>query len=295
MQGVLAAMNEFYSRNLGEEIRRKTLQKVLAGGTPGPARLGYKNVGENGRRYVEVDREPAELITWCFESYATGDWSIKSLLGEATKRGLRSRGGPNTPQKELCAAQLHQILMSPYYKGVVTYNGVHYQGKHEPLIDPDTWQRVQDVLSANAHGQKIREHHHYLKGTIWCGRCGSRLCITHSRGKLGEIYPYYFCLGRHQRRTECVLKYRPLAIVEEQIEEHYRQVQLKTEGLAETGQGVISEAAGQLKDLERSHRRALRRIEQLEAERTKPDCAHYAGAVPLDLLAQEQNSNRART
>ena len=289
LQGVLAAMNEFYSRNLGDEIKRKTLQKVLAGGTPGPARLGYRNVGENGRRYVEVDPEPAELITWCFETYATGDWSVTSLLNEATKRGLRSRGGPTTPRKELSPAQLHRILSSPYYKGTVTYNGVHYQGKHEPLIDPDTWQRVQDVLSANAQGQKVREHHHYLKGTIWCGHCGSRLCITHSRGKLGEIYPYYFCLGRHQRRTECVLKYRPLAIVEEQIEEHYRQVQIKTEGLEETAEGVIDAAVDQFKDFERAQRRSARRIDQLEAERTKLMHAHYAGAVPLDLLGQEQD------
>lgn len=101
LQGVLAVMNEFYSRNLGDEIKRKTLQKVQAGGTPGYARLGYKNVGESGRRYVVVDPERAEMMTWCFKAYATGEWSVSSLLAEVTKRGLRSRGVP-PPRARSC-------------------------------------------------------------------------------------------------------------------------------------------------------------------------------------------------
>jgi site-specific DNA recombinase len=288
LQGMLAVMNEFYSRNLGDEIKRKTLQKVLAGGTPGVARLGYKNVGESGRRYVVVDPEPAALIQWCFEAYATGEWSVQSLLGEATKRGLRSRGGPNTPQKELSISQLHRILASPYYKGIVIYNGVEYAGKHEKLVDEETWQRVQDMLTSKARGEKQRVHHHYLKGTIWCGHCGSRLCVSYSKGKLGTIYPYYFCVGRQQRRTTCMLKYRPIDLVEQQIIDHYRFVQLKTDGLEATGVAVIQEAAANLASAKAERARQRKRAQQLEAERTKLLHAHYAGAVPLDLLQQEQ-------
>jgi site-specific DNA recombinase len=288
LQGMLAVMNEFYSRNLGDEIKRKTLQKVLAGGTPGVARLGYKNVGESGRRYVVVDPEPAALIQWCFEAYATGEWSVQSLLVEATKRGLRSRGGPNTPQKELSVSQLHRILASPYYKGIVVYNGVEYAGKHDKLVDEETWERVQDTLSSKARGEKQRVHHHYLKGTIWCGHCGSRLCVSYSKGKLGTIYPYYFCVGRQQKRTTCMLKYRPIDLVEQQIIDHYRLVQLKAEGLEATGAAVIEEASARLSSAKTERARQRRRVQQLEAERTKLLHAHYADAVPLDLLQQEQ-------
>ena len=54
---VMAANNEYQSRNMGDEIRRKRLIKIQEGGTPGPAPLGYKNVGEGGRRLVEVADE----------------------------------------------------------------------------------------------------------------------------------------------------------------------------------------------------------------------------------------------
>ena len=134
LHSMLASVNEYHSRNMGDEIRRKTLMKIQQGGTPGVAPLGYKNVGEGGRRYVVIDPEPAELITLGVETYATGDWTAERLLDEVTERGLRSRGGPTTPRKELVRSQMHRILTRPYYKGIVRYNDVDYQGKHEPLV-----------------------------------------------------------------------------------------------------------------------------------------------------------------
>lgn len=43
--------------------------------------------------------EPARLIQWAYAAYSTVEWSLESLLAEVTDRGLRSRGGPNIPQK----------------------------------------------------------------------------------------------------------------------------------------------------------------------------------------------------
>ena len=288
MQGMLAVMNEFYSRNLGDEIRRKTLIKIQEGGTHGCARIGYQNVGEGGRRYVVIDPERAALITWMFEAYATGEWTTKSLTEEVNARGLRTRGGPTTPVKDISLSQVHRILRSPYYKGIVVHNGVEYQGKHETLVDDETWQKVQDRLDKKRNGLKQREHHHYLKGTIWCGYCGSRLCVTYSTGKTGQRYPYYFCLGRHQKRTTCELTYRPLAVVEEQIVDHYRTVQLNADGLEATAAVLIAEASEQLATQKAEAVRQARRIKQLEGERTKLLHAHYADAVPLDQLIEEQ-------
>jgi site-specific DNA recombinase len=285
---MLAGVNEYHSRNMGDEIKRKMLQKIKEGGTHGRARLGYKNVGEGGRRWVEVDPERGSIITWLFEAYSTGEWSLPELLEEATDRGLRSAAGPNTPSKPLSQSQLNRTLRSPYYKGIVVYNGVEYDGKHEPLIDAETWQRVQDMLSSKRQGEKQREHHHYLKGTIFCGHCGSRLCVTFSRGKNGKRYPYYFCVGRHQKRTTCMLKYRPLAEVERQIEEHYLKVQLTAEGIDRTGRAIVEELSAQSDLLADDREQQRLRIRQLEDERLKLLHAHYAEAIPLELLKSEQ-------
>src|SRR5262249_18480545 len=43
MHWILAGLNEYQSRNMGNEIKTKTLQKVKDGGTPSLAPIGYLN------------------------------------------------------------------------------------------------------------------------------------------------------------------------------------------------------------------------------------------------------------
>src|SRR2546429_56916 len=82
-------------------------------------------------------------------------------------------------------------------------------------VDEATWQRVQALLaSKNQSGEKHRIHHHYLKGSLYCGGCGSRMVVSINRNRYGTRYPYFVCLGRHQKRTNCTLKYVRIETVE---------------------------------------------------------------------------------
>ena len=73
---------------------------------------------------------------------------------------------------------LHKILTNPYYQGSVTFRGITYDGAHDPLVDTETWLRVQTELAAkNQRGEKPRTHDHYLKGTLYCS-CGAKMMIA---------------------------------------------------------------------------------------------------------------------
>jgi site-specific DNA recombinase len=152
LHGIMSSIAEFYSRNLAHEVVKGMEQKAKIGGTPGKAPLGYRNVrvvSVEGHevRTVVLDPDRAPLITWAFIAYATGDWTLKRLTAELERRGLTTRPTPRSPTRPLKYSSLHKILSTPYYKGEVTYRGVRYPGRHEPLIDEVTWNRVQDVLS----------------------------------------------------------------------------------------------------------------------------------------------------
>jgi len=68
--------------------------------------------------------------------------------------------------------------------GVVRYAGVEYEGRHEHLID-----KTKAVLAAHNHAaEKDRKHHHYLKGSLFCGRCGSRMSLIQANGKGAAIH-----------------------------------------------------------------------------------------------------------
>ena len=125
-------------------------QKVQGGGTPHRAPLGYLNVGvlANGKeeRTVIVDPEIGPLITWAFEQYATGAWSLRQLAKELGRRGLTRRFSTQKRHEPISNSVLNTLLTKRYYLGFVTYMGVEYKGKHEALIDQQTFDKVQVVL-----------------------------------------------------------------------------------------------------------------------------------------------------
>ena len=304
LHGIMSSIAEFYSRNLANEVIKGSVQKAKAGGTIGKAPIGYLNVLRiaNNRevRAVEIDPVRGPLMTWAFEAYATGEWSIERLLRELTRQGLTTTPTAKRPSRALYLSHLHKLLRHPYYTGVVRYRGVEYEGRHEPLVSPQTWQRVQDILAAhNQAGDRPRIHNHYLKGTVFCGKtdengveCGSRLIVTHARSRSGRIYPYFVCSSRHNKRTGCTFKAVMIDAIEDKIIEHHAVHQL-TADERDALEGVLGEALIALREETAAERTKLRkRQRRLFEEREKLLQAHYAEAVPLDLLKSEQSRIR---
>jgi hypothetical protein len=137
--------------------------------------------------------------------------SVLALIVAAVMWAFGSHS-PRHPAKPLAFSSVHRVLTNPCYKGDVTYKGVTYAGTHQPIVPIEVWYRVQTVLSAhNSAGDRRRRHDHHLKGSVYCGACGSRLMISNARSASGNIYPYFACAGRHAKRTHCT---RPAILVE---------------------------------------------------------------------------------
>ena len=292
LHGIMSSIAEFYSRNLANEVIKGTVQKAKNGGTPGRAPTGYLNVRkiENGRelRTVEVDPERGPLVAWAFKAYASGNWTIRKLLAELNSRGLTTVPGPRGPGRPLAISHLHKLLRHPYYVGMVRYRGVTYRGRHEPLVDLATWREVQRLLSAkNIAGERQREHPHYLKGSIFCGQCGSRLIVCNAKGR-GGLYPYFICIGRQRDSTSCRQRAIRIEVAEQAIAEYYATVQLPAEEVTRL-RGFLGEELAKLRtQAGRERTTQERRLHKLEGERKKLLDAHYADAIPLDLLKSEQ-------
>ena len=293
LHAIMSGMAEFYSSNLATEVIKGSVQKAKAGGTLGKAPVGYKNVRriENGReiRTVEIDEDRMPLVRWAFEQYASGEWSLTRLTEALAARGLTSRHTTHRTEKALTRASVHRMLRNRYYAGVVAWRGVEYEGAHETFIDRKTFDQVQAVLEAhNVAGEKERVHHHYLKGSVWCETCGSRLCFMRTVNRHGSEYSYFFCLGRQQKRTECGQGFIPAELVEQHIEEKWRNVKIHPDYAALLHELIEREIAKQRAEADQNKAVATAQISKLREERRKLLEAHYAGAVPLDLLKSEQ-------
>jgi site-specific DNA recombinase len=98
------------------------------------------------------------------------------------------------------------------------------------LVDPGTWQQVQDFLAANNQGgTHQRTNLHYLRGSVYCGTCGSRLMLTTAKNRWGTTYPYLICSGRTRKTTSCERQAMPVGLIEELIEDEYRTIALAPE------------------------------------------------------------------
>jgi len=285
VEGILASIAEFYSANLGQEIRKGMDQKAAQGGWPVRAPFGYRNVRrEGGGRGDEAVIEPdaqAPLVAWAFESYATGSSSLATLTERVAERGLRNRLG-NPPG----ISAVHRMLRNPVYAGVVRWKGVEREGIHQPLVSRQLFDKVQGILESHSTGgERSWKHDHYLKGTIACAECGSRLYFTLIKGRFG----YFRCIGRNTGRRRCSQgRYVPAAELEHEVEALYNHIRIPAAIRRRLERVLRTEVA------EREAHRAEateflgRRLRQLATEREKLLRAYYADAIDVAILKREQ-------
>jgi site-specific DNA recombinase len=295
LHGVMSAIAEFYSRNLAAEVMKGSNEKARRGGTPGRAPIGYLNVPEliNGQevRTIAIDPERGPLISKAFELYATGDYSTSELAAILEGAGLRSRPKGDSPSIPMGPNRIHTMLRNPYYIGIVTYNGKTSEGLHSKLTDERTFERVQAILSEQrTSGERCWRHHSYLRGTVYCGQCGSRLIYTRATGRNGTTYEYFVCLGR--QRGTCSQPHHRVAAVERAIEDEYARIELSEEARDKIRADVQSyvERLDSQSDPERSQ--LQEDFKRLSAQERKLLQAHYNDHISDELFAEEQRRIR---
>jgi len=171
-----------YVRNLREEVVKGLYGRLKAGIYPFGAPLGYRNEGAGKPK--AIDPVAGRLIRRAFELYATGKYTL-ATLGEALwTDGLRSRSG-----KRVSRTTLAELLNNPFYTGVIRIqrNGRRFQGAHQPLVSPETWQRVQDVLHGRV-GAKAARHEFTYRRLFRCAHCSRLLSGELQKGRV-----YYRC------------------------------------------------------------------------------------------------------
>jgi site-specific DNA recombinase len=290
LHGIMSSIAEFYSRNLAAEVIKGSTQKAKKGGTPFKAPIGYRNSREmvDGRevRVVTLDPERAPLVREAFLLYASGEYSLSELAAILEDRGLRSQPTRKTAAQAVGGNRLSSMLRNPYYMGVVNYAGKTYQGRHEPLVDEETFQEVQDLLDAKrVSGERSWRHFHYLRGSLYCRECGGRLFYTQVKGN-GGLYDYFICSGRQERR--CSQTYHRMEAVEAAVERHYATVQLSNKERKSIRAAVKAHVAVIAKLAAEKTADAEAVLVRLDQEERKLLSAHYADLVNESLFADEQ-------
>jgi site-specific DNA recombinase len=300
MHGMLATFAEYYSNNLSTEVKKGLRRKHELGGTPFKPPIGYlsaeRQAGAPGVRGVILDPVRAPLVKLAFTLYVTGEWSLRALAEHLAEQGLRSRGTLRFPERILGPNRIHEMLQNHYYIGIVKWDGRSYPGRHEKLVDQETFDRVQVLLSAaRVGGDRPQIHEHYLRATVVCEECHGRLIYGRHRGRSGQHYEYFSCTNRavRRRRIRCVSHHYSVPLVERRVERLYRTLHIPAEVKAQIRQELRDELTNRAALIEQEAERHERTLKKIEAKQEKLVQLYYQDLVTMDVFEREQTKLKA--
>lgn len=199
LESVLEGMAEFYSAELGQKINRgireSALKSQYIGGTPP---LGYKIVNKK----YEIDETTAPIIREAFQAFLEGT-TIADICRTFNAKGYKTSLG-----KRFGRSSFAKIFRNEKYIGVYEHRDIRTEDAIPPIIDKETWEKVQMKLKdLKPSGTYKASQVYLLSGKLICGNCGSSLLASRNVCKGGRSdYSYYICRGKKTVRTDCKMK-----------------------------------------------------------------------------------------
>lgn len=260
LENIIASISEWYSANLGEEIKKSNLAKLKKGEWPHRPPIGYRSVKrEDGRTKHIPDSKSSSLVRQAFELFSTGNYSLKALSEEMAIRGLKTMYG-----RIYSPESMKKLLTRRFYIARLEWQGKEYKGKHKPIISQELFYRVQEILKRRSKdsGEKGKLEF-LLRGVVYCQACGQKLA--------GEIHPrgsYYRCLPNLHKK-KCNQPYVPVKLLDGQLEALYERLQ-PPKKLLELLKVEMQEIAERRKRIAHKEIKTLKRtIEDLENKEMK--------------------------
>ena len=275
IEAIIEAMDEYYSINLAEEVRRGMTQRARAGRPNTYAPIGYRM--QDGAYVPDPDTAP--IVRKIYEDYAAGH-GLLQISHELTALGVRTRFGNPIDNRGV-----KYILRNPTYLGKVRWtptgrtrrvwdnpDTLLVDSGHEPLVSQALYDRVQAMLddSERRHQPHSREDGapFALKGLVKCSCCGATLvrqrgAVT-KRGGGPSLQCHNYARGRCPESHGILISKLTDAVLA-QIAEDFRQLDFVV--TSTDGQQVRSDngAAVLARQIAREERKLERIREAYEA------------------------------
>ena len=187
-------VNQFYSENMGEDIRRGLHDNAVNLKASGKLPLGYKK-GPDGK--YAIDEEKAPIVREIFSKVADGI-SIAEIMVSLNDRGITTQF--NRPFNK---NSFHRMLENERYIGVYNYCGVRVEDGVPPIISKEVFYTVQQKLKGGDEDSVRRKPKadYLLTGKLFCGYCGSPMLGVSGTSKTGATHFYYQCKDRRAGGT----------------------------------------------------------------------------------------------
>ncbi len=226
-------MNEMYAKDISRKVRSSHRLRGNAGEPLAPPPYGYVKDPENKKKWI-IDPDAAEVVQRIFRLCIEGNGNEtiarilqddKVLVPQAywQSKGM-SRGGKKTQPNpyKWCKTTIAKMLEQQEYCGdIINFksysksfrnktrvenpkeNWAIFKDVHEPIIDRETWERVQE-LTKNSKRRKPKNadvKKSIFTNLLYCGDCGHKLWFNIN--KQNPSIRFYSCSNYKGLRGTC--------------------------------------------------------------------------------------------
>ena len=194
VEGIIESVDEFYSENLAQEVRRGMREAASRGfwmGSRTP--YGYNRVmvqdGARKRPKLEPDEETARVVQRIFELAETGRGTLDIA------RALNEEGIASATGKLWAKTSISTILRNEVYTGTLVWGAAAGGNQADPvrverafpaIISRAQFRRVRDVMRSRApavaHPRRVASPY-LLSGLVRCNRCKMAFLVPGVQGR----------------------------------------------------------------------------------------------------------------
>ncbi|QRN48628.1 recombinase family protein [Macrococcoides bohemicum] len=206
MLQIMASMAEYERNQIVENVILGQSKRARNGYYNGNNLLGYNKI-PNDKKHLSVNESEAEIVRRIFNEYANGK-GYRAIANGLNKDGLRTKKG-----NPFDIAGVKYILNNVFYIGQIKFqqyigwnekrrkgynpNPIIAEGKHEPIIEKDLWNKVHRRMSEMSKKPQVHgKGTNVLTGLIRCPVCGHAHAAANTvntiKGEKKKIR-YYSC------------------------------------------------------------------------------------------------------
>lgn len=312
IESMLEAMDEYYSINLAEEVRRGMEEKFRRGGVVTAPPIGYAVCDGN---YI-IDENEAAIVRKIFADILDGK-SVRRIAAELNSLGLRTKRGNRFDDRSI-----EYILTNPVYIGRMRYcpdhkctlahryvpspRTIEVEGDYEHIIDVEVFDAVQKLMEEkkSRYAKYHREcaeggNDYYFRGIVRCSDCGAVLtrsakgqglqCCNFARGKCGVSH--YISVRKLKNAVLSALAYdmgcsaeikyvsKPKVSGAKSAENILREQLAREQKKLERIKAAYEEGIDTLDEYKASKAKLLQSIDMIKAKLTEPE---ISGNKPSD-------------
>jgi DNA invertase Pin-like site-specific DNA recombinase/predicted metal-binding protein len=230
-----ASANQFI-QDMKRNVKRGIDSKIAKGLAPIVAPIGYLNTKfeSRGENFIKKDPERFDLVRRAWDMLLSDTYNPTQILeimnnswGMRTRKTKRAGGGP------LGRSTIFELFSNQFYSGMFKYAGEWHEGKHEPMITIEEYDKAQLILGKKGKPRPQR-HQHAFTGCVHCGECGGSITsiirdkLIKTTGKIAT-FEYYYCMRRNKGSKCSQNQYTTGKSFEDQVKIELEKITIKPE------------------------------------------------------------------